>query len=353
MTNTIHAVDYLGSDGARKIRTRLALLRLNEADRLSANRLQDEVIIPNVESIISDFYVAFSHNEEFDLVQKGIEPETFKRVLTASLLTLGMDYDTPKYFMDRLRVGLFYARLGSPLSLLTTSYCLMQQLLIDRIPARIRGNKAELMPLIQFILKILALDMSLNVEAYHIAGMEQLQASINTLRDEAIELEHRASIDGLTHLPNHAAILVMLQRLLNIPVEQRTPLCLIMADIDFFKKVNDTYGHQAGDEVLRQVAARICSAVRDFDKAGRYGGEEFLAILPNTDLDTAKNVAERIRCKVAENPIQFSDDEIRVTISLGISCLHETDEISTLIGRADAALYAAKNAGRNRVMDEV
>jgi diguanylate cyclase (GGDEF)-like protein len=122
-----------------------------------------------------------------------------------------------------------------------------------------------------------------------------------------------------------------------------------MADIDFFKKVNDTYGHLAGDEVLRAVTERIQSSLRDFDTVGRYGGEEFLIILPNTDLEMAKAVAERVRAKVAAQPVHVPGERIRVTISLGIACRLSDWEANQMIEQADAAMYAAKQAGRNRV----
>jgi len=129
------------------------------------------------------------------------------------------------------------------------------------------------------------------------------------------------------------------------------PLSIILADIDFFKNVNDTYGHAAGDIVLRHVGESIKSSLRDSDQVGRYGGEEFLIVLPNTGLDSAKQIAERCRLIIEREiiPIQ-AEQQIRITTSFGVYCSTNRDEdILDMIHRADMQLYRAKQNGRNRV----
>lgn len=126
------------------------------------------------------------------------------------------------------------------------------------------------------------------------------------------------------------------------------PLSLIMIDIDFFKKVNDSYGHQGGDFILQAVAARAASVIRKTDFFARYGGEEFCCLLPETGAEAAESVAESLRGHIEEMANRFDDKIIKVTISLGISALLADDSPDTLLKRADDALYQAKNSGRNR-----
>lgn len=125
---------------------------------------------------------------------------------------------------------------------------------------------------------------------------------------------------------------------------------MIMIDLDFFKKINDTHGHVIGDFVLRHVASRIQAGVRDFDKVGRFGGEEFVIIMTNTDLELAEIIAQRIRQGVMDTPLHLKELTIHVTISLGVAMLKEGERKEALLERADTAMYEAKRGGRNRVV---
>lgn len=129
-----------------------------------------------------------------------------------------------------------------------------------------------------------------------------------------------------------------------------TPLCVIMADLDRFKEINDGFGHPAGDQVLRDVAARLGTALRDFDLVGRCGGEEFIAVLRNTDLDAAVQIAERVRRRCADHPFDIDRKPNRITISQGVALPYPGDSVDSLTARADAALYAAKQSDRDCVM---
>ena len=120
-----------------------------------------------------------------------------------------------------------------------------------------------------------------------------------------------------------------------------------MCDVDFFKRINDRYGHQCGDEVLVELAALLKSTVRQLDRVGRWGGEEFMVILPETPLEAALQLAERLRAKVSKHP--FPCVEGPVTISVGLSSYQQADSEQTMVARADQALYRAKSEGRNRV----
>jgi diguanylate cyclase (GGDEF)-like protein len=167
---------------------------------------------------------------------------------------------------------------------------------------------------------------------------------------ERDELVKKASIDSLTRAWNRGEIL----QLLGIEVSRAkrgTPLSVALIDIDQFKLVNDTYGHQTGDHVITEVAARIRAAVRDFDLFGRYGGEEFLIVLGNCSEGIAADVCERIRANIALTPMSaIGGAEVPVTVSIGIAHygpLLETSE--KLVAVADVALYRAKAGGRNRI----
>jgi diguanylate cyclase (GGDEF)-like protein len=125
-----------------------------------------------------------------------------------------------------------------------------------------------------------------------------------------------------------------------------------MADLDQFKKINDEHGHLVGDHVLRIVAARMVSGARTGDEIGRYGGEEFIFVLQDTDIDAAADVAERVRSRINSDAIQHHRAVINVSLSLGIAQARSDDTVNTLIDRADETLYAAKLAGRDCVMLE-
>ena len=127
------------------------------------------------------------------------------------------------------------------------------------------------------------------------------------------------------------------------------PLSIILADIDFFKRINDTYGHLAGDAVLRETAQCMKSVVRPYDGIGRYGGEEFLFVLPSCDTDGAVTLAERLRESIESSAMVLAEGIIPITLSLGVSTNDLSQDMETLIGAADTALYRAKNNGRNRV----
>jgi diguanylate cyclase (GGDEF)-like protein len=126
-----------------------------------------------------------------------------------------------------------------------------------------------------------------------------------------------------------------------------------MLDVDFFKKVNDTHGHQVGDEVLKAVAQIVTSSLRTGDVAARYGGEEFVTVLPGSDMEGATLVAERIRSRLEQTEIQTTKGPIQVTASFGVAAVRGPDcrgAAKDLVARADAALYEAKRNGRNRVV---
>lgn len=156
-----------------------------------------------------------------------------------------------------------------------------------------------------------------------------------------------AFMDVKTHVYNYRYFKLIIDEYVNKRAYER--LSLMMLDIDHFKNVNDTYGHQIGDEVLKQVAAVFSGALRSKDMVARFGGEEFVAILPDCPENVAAQVGERIRSQLAESPVMTSVGPVSVTVSLGIAALVEGDSPEGLINRADRAMYKAKESGRNKV----
>ena len=165
------------------------------------------------------------------------------------------------------------------------------------------------------------------------------------------KLEMVSRVDGLTQLFNRSHWQSRMVEEFSRAGRYLAPLSLIMFDLDHFKSVNDTHGHLGGDAVLVQVAAIIKGALRDSDIPGRYGGEEFGIILPNTNAQGAKVVAQRLRANIESTPVPFEKIQIPVTASLGIAEFRSTiTDPEELIANADTALYEAKEKGRNRVV---
>jgi two-component system cell cycle response regulator len=161
-----------------------------------------------------------------------------------------------------------------------------------------------------------------------------------------------AVTDGLTGLHNRRYLERHLATLVNQAIAREKPLSALVLDIDYFKAINDSYGHAAGDDVLREFSRRVRKAVRGIDLACRMGGEEFVIVMPDTDAALALLVGERLRQKIAVEPFRIpeSDENIEVTVSIGIASLGSSEDTpETLLKRADEALYEAKRAGRNRV----
>ncbi|MBI2425661.1 MAG: GGDEF domain-containing protein [Candidatus Hydrogenedentes bacterium] len=166
-------------------------------------------------------------------------------------------------------------------------------------------------------------------------------------------LAHQATHDGLTKLWNRGAILELLEKELARAKRAQRGIAVIMADVDRFKQINDSFGHLAGDDVLRAVAARLAEASRKEDSVGRYGGEEFLVILSTSDLSRVEATADRYLNQVASSPVHVADVQIQVTVSVGVGVAMDPNAegvtATNLIKMADAALYRAKDGGRNRI----
>jgi diguanylate cyclase (GGDEF)-like protein len=159
-----------------------------------------------------------------------------------------------------------------------------------------------------------------------------------------------ATLDPLTGLSNRQLMQTQLLRERDRAIREKKSLCIALADIDFFKNINDTYGHSTGDTVLREVSDVFSALLRPYDFVYRYGGEEFLFCLPGTSLETAIMALDRIREAVAKRPIYDANGGlIKVTITIGVAAINADISVEDCIVRADKALYSGKNAGRNCV----
>ncbi|MEN9429537.1 MAG: hypothetical protein RJA86_396, partial [Pseudomonadota bacterium] len=187
-----------------------------------------------------------------------------------------------------------------------------------------------------------------NGKIYAILGMSTDITERKRLEDELLRL---ATTDELTNLYNRRHFLSLAEQTLSRSRRYNEPLALFMCDIDFFKHINDTFGHAVGDQVLQQVADIIRSTLRDTDIAGRIGGEEFAIMLVQTNLNNAQEVAERLRQKIEESHIHLEDGQlVPLTISIGVSIpVYPLETLATLLQHADQGLYQAKRSGRNKV----
>jgi two-component system cell cycle response regulator len=226
-----------------------------------------------------------------------------------------------------------------------------------RLPILLMADDSELPRLAK------GLDLGANDYLVRPVDRNELLARVRTqIRRKRLEerlhenYQHSLSlflIDELTGLHNRRYVFEHLSGLLGRMTAGGGATALMLFDIDHFKQVNDRHGHPAGDEVLRKLAERAVRQVRSVDLVGRVGGEEFVAVMPETSLGEAVAIAERLRVAVADEPftLQGNSDKVTVTVSVGIAVTGEgSDTLESLLKRADDALYAAKNAGRNRII---
>ncbi len=182
--------------------------------------------------------------------------------------------------------------------------------------------------------------------------MSSILDEVVSLRKELEQVKEESLTDALTRIANRKAFDAALEHLFQESQESDSPFCVLLADIDYFKKFNDTYGHLIGDKVLRFVGATLKRCVKGRDIAARFGGEEFAVILPQTDINGAGVLAEQIRIAVSSGDLkdrQTNESYGTITVSLGIAQFAKGDLPNDLLQRADRALYAAKKGGRNRV----
>ncbi len=200
-------------------------------------------------------------------------------------------------------------------------------------------NFAELEARVKSLLRIKALQEALAEREKELSDMNDM-------------LLHMSLTDGLTGIDNRRALEQRLHEMFEHSYRLHEPISCVMCDIDHFKKVNDTYGHQVGDEVLKEFAGILKAEAREIDRVGRYGGEEFLLLLPGTVLDSAVTFAERLRQSVEEHKFSYDGGTLRRTMSCGVATWPHPRiaDAEAMLRAADDALYVAKELGRNRVV---
>ncbi len=238
-----------------------------------------------------------------------------------------------RLLIDRLKL-LFYA--GFPL-LSAEGWPVGSLCIYDHVPRRF--SETDLQSLADFA-AIVEEEMA----------MTKIDRTNRDLVEQIEWLRMRAFIDALTGVWNRGALFDLLNREMERMKRSKAELSIAMLDIDFFKKVNDEYGHPVGDDVLKELAERVKTAVRAYDAVGRYGGEEFLIVFPETDSEQGAAQGERIREAISNKPFNLAGQEKTITVSLGVATRKPKESVEELVGRADQALYKAKRSGRNRVV---
>ena len=196
--------------------------------------------------------------------------------------------------------------------------------------------------LLEEIDRVISSNSALNVE------LDSSREILAKQRQQIESLKIASRIDGLTQLANRAFFDKKLGEALVMAKQGPDPLSLLLIDIDYFKNINDTYGHQAGDQVLKGIASKIRSSLRESVFTARFGGDEFAVILQKTPANRAVDVAWKLCFNLRESSFLFDDANVNVTVSIGVAEVSEGDTIESLIGRADQALYKVKVDGRNR-----
>ena len=223
---------------------------------------------------------------------------------------------------------------------------------LGEVSSECKAN-ADPRPLIEKLVKELsnATSRSSALEANFLKTTEDL----DQIKDSLKQAEEHSNTDALTGLANRRSVEAFLRSAQMAAMEAGTPLSILMIDIDDFKKFNDSFGHQVGDQVLRLVSKVLAESVRDCDLAARYGGEELMAILPGAPIEACADAAERIRRRISEARLtrRATGEEISsVTVSIGVAQFRMGESADGMIERCDRALYQAKRAGRNRVVNE-
>ncbi len=193
-----------------------------------------------------------------------------------------------------------------------------------------------------------------------LAGIAESEIHLDKLSEAQSELiqelettERQASTDDLTRLWNRGAIEEILEREIHRARRKNSPLSIAMLDIDHFKEINDRHGHLIGDQAIKGAAAHIRKSIRPYDAAGRFGGEEFLVILIDTETEQATRIANRICSRFRSNPIQADEHKINMTVSIGLATRQSGENSERFINRADEQLYRAKNSGRDCICSAV
>lgn len=338
--------DQFGFDSDWR-QAQLALIGLIEEPHELVAKLHRQVLVDDVRRHIVDvFFSRLENHQQAMQLLSSFDSVRLKGKQTGYLETFGIRCREVDYFESRARVGVAHARVGVPLGLYLASFGVMQELVLGAVAERI-ADAEERQQIVQVVLRLTTLDIALATEVYHRSRIQDLGRSVKHLELERKILRKQVEEDALTGVSSRTSLLCELDGAIARAGKTGQPLCVIMADLDHFKEVNDSHGHLVGDQVLTEVAARIKAALRAFDLVGRYGGEEFVLLLEDTSPHTAQQIAERIRLRIGSQPIHTGGQNLHITISQGLAVYQDGDDSTALLSRADQAMYRAKQAGRN------
>lgn len=301
-----------------EIARRLRMFGIAESDDsfLAAAR---EIIARNVADLVESFYdhiLAFPELERF-LWNAGAFSR-LKAQLRQYLLTLGVDVGSRPYVEGRLRVGSVHDRIGIPLKGHLGAYAALQQAINRLIHAAAEGS-AEALPVSAAINKVIMLDIALAVETYHVAALDRSEHLISQLEANQEQIRRLSQTDYLTGVMNRRCFVDLLEAEIQRCQRYGNSFCALMIDVDNFKSINDSHGHQAGDAVLKAIGRTLAANIRSTDRCSRWGGEEFAIQLVETDLETATVMAERIRLAVIREEIPLPNKRIMASVSIGVS----------------------------------
>lgn len=331
----------------QEIASRIQFLGLKEPKE---NLLKiHNVIAADLEIIVEEFY-------EHLLSRKELKPflfnqdriDSLKELQKSYLLSFGQNIETEEYFAERFLIGQTHERIGLDHKWYFGSYSKLFEIVTRRLVKNV-SKCSESIELVLTLQKVMALDVLCAEEAYYHATTDRLSHTLEELERAHKELEHSSQQDHLTQISNRRHLMQRLDEELSRSQRYKHPFSLLIVDVDSFKKINDDLGHLFGDYVLRHIAKEMRSMLRNSDVCGRFGGDEFMIGLIESDAVKAFQIAERIRARVSGHTLRWQDQESIVTVTIGVSTFSAPQTVKDLIAVADKALYRAKADGRNRV----
>jgi len=322
-----------------KREARLAMLDLSQDDYPLALLLQKDVIEPNIEVLLASFYdKLLQDNAVRSVIDQGFSISRLKNTQKIYVLSLGKKFAKAAYFESRLKIGQVHLRIGIRPSLYQCAYRILQELLIQHIPA----EHPQYSQLISFVLKITTLDMSLAIEAYEYALAEGWTRHADNDEKRTQNLSESEALDPLTGVLSRSRFLQVFNKRF-ADAQGDIPISMILMNLDQLREIIAAHGNVIGDQILQHVADRIRSSVRVVNAIGRFSEEEFIIVLHNIALDEGRSIAERVKAKLAARPIKINQLVIPVTVSIGLACTEGNESADNLISRTRTAL----NEGRD------
>ena len=254
-------------------------------------------------------------------------------------LSFYIAYTVP-YFKQNFRIPLIYSAIVFVCYFFVREYCVYKGSILEVVVSEVFIDRVYLFNIILTFCFLWVVALLFSLEVYYMQ---------HHLESENTSLEQLANYDPLTKLMNRRSMDIYLRDAIERAEQKGEMLCIIMTDIDDFKKINDTYGHAAGDIVLEEVSGIILEDVRDEDCVCRWGGEEILILIRSAQ-DTAANVAQRICKDIAASRIDIGEEKIAITMTLGVTQYRENDSVDTIVERADRSMYKGKKNGKNQVV---